>query len=125
MKAKKCFRENILTVKENAPVIQVHLQKDIVMLASVSGASGILAILDDKVLDQLYVLSRKAKAEVLSADGNARAVTELCETLDGVLKTYRMMRDEYFHRLEIEAERDDAEQRLQEAINAIQNAPAE
>jgi hypothetical protein len=33
------------------------------------------------------------------------------------------MRDEYHHRIEIELERDEAEQRLQEASNALQKSP--
>ncbi|MGC2164696.1 MAG: hypothetical protein WA632_01630, partial [Gallionella sp.] len=66
-----------------------------------------------------------AKAEALKASGTAPAIIELCETLERVLKNYRIIRDEYFHRIEIEAERDDAEQRLQDAINAIQNAPSD
>jgi hypothetical protein len=43
--------------------------------------------------------------------------------LEGILKSYRKMRDEYHHRIEIELERDDAEQRLQDVQNAIQKSP--
>jgi len=124
MKRIESFKENTLTVKDNTPVLQVHIQKDAVMLASIPGADNIYAVLDNNLLDKLHKQSRNAKAETLKADGTAGATAELCETLDGVLKVYRMIRDEHYHRIEIEAERDDAEQRLQDAIDAIQNIPS-
>lgn len=86
------------------------------MLASTAGIRGIFGVLDEKVLDKLFTQSRNARAD----NG---ATGELCDTLEAVLKTFRIIRDEYYHRLEIEAERDDAEQRLQDAINAIQAGP--
>ncbi len=88
------------------------------MLANITGANDPVAILDDKILDLLFVQCRNAKAEALKAGGSA--TLELFTTLDGVLKSYRNMRDEYHHRVEIELERDEAEQRLQAASNALQ-----
>ena len=93
------------------------------MLANITGTSNLVGILDDKVLDQLFAQCRNAKAEALKAGGNASATLELCTTLEGILKSYRKMRDEYHHRIEIELERDDAEQRLQDVQNAIQKSP--
>lgn len=92
------------------------------MLANVTGTDNTVAILDDKVLDLLFDQNRTARAEALKTGSNASASLELCTTLDGVLKSYRKMRDEYQHRLEIELERDEAEQRLQEAQNALQKS---
>jgi len=86
------------------------------MLASASGTGSIFGVLDEKLLDKLFAQSRNARAD----NG---AITELCDTLEAALKTFRIIRDEYYHRLEIEAERDDAEQRLQDAINAIHGSP--
>jgi hypothetical protein len=90
------------------------------MVANITGANNPVAIVDDQVLDLLFVQCRNARAEALKTSGSASATLELCTTLDGVLKPYRNMRDEYQHRLEIELERDEAEQRLQEASNALQ-----
>jgi hypothetical protein len=112
-----------MTTISNSPLLQVFDQEGPVMLANVAGTNNPVAILDDKVLDLLFVQCRNARAETLKTGGNASATLELCTTLDGVLKSYRKMRDEYHHRIEIELEREDAEQRLQEASNAIQKSP--
>ena len=107
----------------NLPGLQVIDRKDSVMLANITGTSDLFAILDDKVLDLLFAQCRNAKAEAQKAGENASAMLELCTTLEGILKSYRKMRDEYHHRIEIELERDDAEQRLQDVQNAIQKSP--
>jgi len=80
-----------------------------------------VAILDDQVLDQLFAQSRSARVGIPKTADDAGAVLELLATLDGILKPYRKMRDEYYHRLDIELEREEAEQRLQDATNAIRN----
>ncbi|MBI5430164.1 MAG: hypothetical protein HY938_06870 [Nitrosomonadales bacterium] len=92
------------------------------MLANIPGTGDPVAILDNKVIDQLFVQCRNARAEALKNGGDASATIELCTALDGVLKSYRKMRDEYLHRVEIELERDEAEQRLQDVQNAIQKS---
>jgi hypothetical protein len=112
-----------LTTISNPPPLQIFDRKDLVMLANISGTSNLVGTLDDKVLDQLFVQCRNAKEEALKAGGNASAMLELCTTLESILKSYRKMRDEYHHRIEIELERDDAEQRLQDVQNAIQKSP--
>lgn len=111
-----------MTTISNPPLLQVFDQEGSVMLANIAGTNNPVAILDDKVLDLLFVQCRNARGESLKTGGNASATLELCTTLDGVLKSYRKMRDEYQHRLEIELERDEAEQRLQEAQNALQKS---
>jgi len=116
----KTFKENTLTTISNLPLLQVRDQNGSVMLANIADTSNPVAILDDKVLDMLFDQSRNARAEALKTGGNASATLELCTTLDGVLKSYRKMRDEYHHRLDIELERDEAEQRLQKAQNELQ-----
>jgi len=114
----------LLTIS-NPPQIQVIDRKDSVMLASNPGASDLVGILDDRVLDQLFSLCRNARTEAQRSGGNAGGATlELCATLEGVLKSYRNMRDEHLHRLEIELERDEAEQRLQDALNALKKSPS-
>lgn len=112
--------ENTLTTISNSPLLQVVDQEGSVMLAKIAGADNPVAILDDKVLDLLFVQCRSARAEALKTGGNASVTLELFTTLDSVLKPYRKMRDEYHHRLEIELERDEAEQRLQDVQNEIQ-----
>jgi len=92
------------------------------MLANVTGSNSPVAILDDKVLDQLFVQCRNARAEAVNTGGDVKAIVELCTTLDGILKSYRKIRDEYHHRLDIELEREEAEQRLQDAMNEIQKS---
>jgi len=92
------------------------------MLANFAGESNPVAILDDKFIDLIFAQCRNARLEAVKAGGDMDATLELCTTLDGVLKAYRKMRDEYHHRLDIELERDEAEQRLQDAINAIQQS---
>lgn len=111
-----------MTTIPQAPLLQILDQNGSVMLAKITGAPNPVAIVDDKILDQLIVQCRNAKAEALKSEGNASAALNLCTTLEGVLKSYRKMLDEYHHRLEIELERDEAEQRLQEASNAIQKS---
>lgn len=111
-----------MTTISNSPLLQVFGQEGSVMLANITGANNPVAILDDKVLDLLFVQCRNARAEALKTGGDANATLELCKTLDGVLKSYRKMRDEYHHRLDIELERDEAEQRLQEAMNALKKS---
>lgn len=118
----KKLKENTLTTISNSPLLQVFGQEGSVMLANITGANNPVAILDDKVLDLLFVQCRNARAEALKTGGDANATLELCKTLDGVLKSYRKMRDEYHHRLDIELERDEAEQRLQEAMNALKKS---
>jgi hypothetical protein len=114
-------REKTLTTISNSPRLQVIDQAGAVMLANIAGTSDLAAILDDKVLDQLFVLCRNARMEAQKS--NAGATLELCTTLDGILKPYRKMRDEHHHRLEIELEREEAEQRLQDVQNEIQKSP--
>jgi len=109
-----------LTTNSNSPLLHVIDQNGSVMLANITGTNNPVAILDDKVLDLLFDKNRNARAEALKTGGNASAILELCTTLDGVLKSYRRMRDEYHHRIDIELERDEAEQRLQNAQNALQ-----
>jgi len=92
------------------------------MLASITGTSNLAAILVDELLDQFFAQCRNARAEAQNAGRNASATLELCTTLEGVLKPYRKMRDEYHHRVEIELEREDAEQRLQDVQNEIQKS---
>lgn len=111
-----------MTTIPDSPLLQIRDQSGSVMLANVTGTDNTVAILDDKVLDLLFDQNRTARAEALKTGSNASASLELCTTLDGVLKSYRKMRDEYQHRLEIELERDEAEQRLQEAQNALQKS---
>jgi hypothetical protein len=106
----------------NSSLLQVLDQDGSVMLANITGTNNPVAILDDKILDLLFVQCRNARAEALKMGGNASVTLELYATLDGVLKSYRKMRDEYHHRIEIELEREEAEQRLQEASNAIQKS---
>jgi hypothetical protein len=90
------------------------------MLAKITGSNNPVAILDAKVLDLLIVQSRDARAEALKAGGGLTATLELCTTLDGVLKSFTHMRNEYYDRIDIERERAEAEHDLQEAINALQ-----
>ena len=111
-----------MTTISKSPLLLVLDQDGSVMLANITGTNNPVAILDDKVLDLLSVQCRNTRAEALKAGGNASAPLELCATLEGVLKSYRKMRDEYHHRLDIELERADAEQRLQEASNALQKS---
>jgi len=111
-----------MTTISKSPPLQVFGQDGPVMLANITGAINPVAVLDDKVLDLLFVQSRNAKAEAQKTGNNASATLELCTTLDGVLKPYRKMRDEYHHRLDIELERDEAEQRLQDAMNALKKS---
>ena len=112
-----------MTTNSNQPLLQVSDQADSVMLANLPGTHNTVAILDDKALDRLFSLCRNARAEAQKAGDNAGATLELCTALEDVLKPYRKMRDEYHHRIEVELERDDAEQRLQEVQNAIQKSP--
>jgi hypothetical protein len=118
----KTFKENTLTTISNSPLLQVVDQEGSVMLANITGSNNPVAILEDKILDLLFVQCRNTRAEALKTGGNVNVTLELCTTLDGVLKSYRKMRDEYHHRLEIELEREEAEQRLQEASNALQKS---
>jgi len=111
-----------LTTISNSPPLQVTDQEGPVMLANFAGSSNTVAILDDKVIDQLFSLCRNARTEALKAGDNASATLELCTALEGILKPYRKMRDEYQHRLEVELEREDAEQRLQDVQNDIQKS---
>jgi len=118
----RIFRENAMTTTSKSPLLQVHGQVGPVMLANITGTNNPVAILEDKVLDLLFVQCRNARAEALKTGGDASATLELCTTLDGLLKSYRKMRDEYHHRLDIELERDEAEQRLQDAMNALKKS---
>ena len=111
-----------MTTNSNSPLLQVLGQKGSVMVANITGANNPVAIVDDQVLDLLFVQCRNARAEALKTGGDASATLELCTTLDGLLKSYRKMRDEYHHRLDIELERDEAEQRLQDAMNALKKS---
>jgi hypothetical protein len=111
-----------MTTISQSPLFQVLDQEGSVMLASIAGTNNPVAILDDKVLNLLIAQCRNARAEALKTGANASAVLELCTTLDGVLKSYRKIRDDYYDRLDIERERAEAEQRLQEATNAIQKS---
>lgn len=111
-----------MTTNPDSPLLQVVDRQDTVMLASIAGTHNSIAVLDDRVIDQLFALCRNAKTEAQQSGGKASATLELCTTLEGVLKTYRKMRDEYHHRIEIELERDDAEQRLQDVQNAIRKS---
>ncbi len=112
-----------MTTISDSPLLQVFGHDGPVTLAYFTGDNKPVAILDDKVLDLLFVQCRNARAEILKSGNDASATLELCTTLEGVLRSYRKMRDEYHHRLEIELEREEAEQRLQEASDAIQKSP--
>ena len=118
----KILKENTLTTISNSPQIQILGQKGSVSLANKTGTDGLVAILDEKFLDQLSVQCRNARSEVLKTGGNLSATLELCTTLDGVLKSFTHIRNEYYDRIDIERERDEAESRLQEASNALQES---
>jgi hypothetical protein len=109
-----------LTTISDSPLLQVLGQKGSVMAANITGSDNPVAILDDKVLDQLSVQCRKAKAEAMKTGDSASAALELCTTLDSVLKAYAHIRDEYYDRIDIERERAEAESRLQDASSALQ-----
>jgi hypothetical protein len=111
-----------LTTTSDSPPLQVFRQEGSVMLANFTGETNPVAVFDDKFIDLLFAQCRNARAEAAKAGSDATATFELCATLDGVLKSYRKIRDEYHHRLDIELEREEAEQRLQDAINAIQKS---
>jgi hypothetical protein len=108
-----------MTTNSILPLLQVLDQDGSVMLAQISGSDTTVAILDDKVLDLLYAQCRNAKAEAVKSDIDKNAALELCATLDGILKSYRKIKHDYTDRIEIERERAEAEQSLQEASNAI------
>ena len=111
-----------MTPISDSPLLQVLGQKGSVMAANITGSDNPVAILDDKVLDQLSVQCRKAKAEAVKTGESASAALELCTTLDGVLKAYAHIRDEYYDRIDIERERAEAESRLQDASSALQKS---
>jgi hypothetical protein len=116
------YKEVTLTTIPNSPLLQFIDQTNTVMLANFTGTTKSVAILDDTILDQLYTQCRNAKAEAQKTGNCVDATLELCTTLESVLKSYRKMRDEYHHRIEIELERDEAEQRLQDVQNEIQKS---
>jgi hypothetical protein len=99
--------------------LEVFGQQESVMLANAPGSAAPVAILDNKAVDLLFDQNRRAKAEAEQGGRNSPASLHLFATLDGILKSYRKMRDEYYDRIDIEREREEAEQRLQEASNAI------
>jgi hypothetical protein len=118
----KIFKENKMTTLPKAPLLQVLDQDGSVMLANIPGTNNPVAILDDRVLDLLFAQCRDARAEALKADGNVGAAFDLYRTLDGVLKSYMKIRNEYYDRIEIERERAEAELKLQGAINALKES---
>jgi hypothetical protein len=92
------------------------------MLANFTGGTNPVAVFEDKFMDQLFAQCRNARAEATKTGSDGNAILELFTALDAVLKSYRKIRDEYHHRLDIELEREEAEQRLQDAIDAIQKS---
>jgi hypothetical protein len=118
----RILKENTMTMISKLPLLQVFDQEGSVMLANITGTNDPVAILDDKIIDLLFGQCRNARAEALKIGGDVSATLELCTTLDGVLKPYRKIRDEYNDRLDIERERAEAEQRLQDASNALKNS---
>jgi hypothetical protein len=108
-----------MTTNSISPLLQVLDQDGSVMLAHISGSDTTVAILDDKVLDLIFVQCRNAKAEAVKTGIDKHAALELCNTLDGVLKSYRKIKHDYTDRIEIERERAEAEHSLKEASNAI------
>lgn len=109
-----------MTKISNSPQLQVLGQKGSVMVANITGSEHPVAILDDKVLGLLSAQCRKAKAEAMKSGDSTSAAFELSMTLDGVLKTFAHIRDEYFDRIDIERERAEAESRLVDASIALQ-----
>ena len=108
-----------MTTNSTSPLLQVLDQDGSVMLAHLPGSDTTVAILDDSLLDLLFAQCRKARAEAIKTGVDESAVLELCATLEGVLKSYRKIKHDYTDRIEIERERAEAEQSLQEASNAI------
>jgi len=90
------------------------------MLANITGVDNHVAILNEETIDLLRLQCRKAKAELQKAESGASAALELCTTLDGVLRAFAHVRNEYYDRIEIERERSEAEHKLQEATDALQ-----
>ena len=111
-----------MTTISQSPLLQVIDQDGSVMLANIAGTDNPVAILEDKVLDLLVAQCRNARAEALKSGGNASAALDLCTTLDGVLKSYAKIRNDYLDRIDIERERAEAELRLQKASNAIEKS---
>lgn len=112
-----------MTTISNSQQIEVLGQKDALMVANITGSDNPVAILGNKVVDQLAALCRKAKAEASISGDGASAALELCTTLDGVLKTCVHIRDEYYDRIDIERERAEAESRLMDASSALHKPP--
>ena len=120
------IQERIIIIEEirlttNDALLQVYNREGSAMLANFPASEQPYAVFDDKVVNQLFALCRTARMEAAKS-GGADAVLELCSTLEGVLKPYRKIRDEYYDRLEIEREREDAEGRLQDVQNDIQKS---
>lgn len=109
-----------MTTSSTSQQLEILGEKDTLVVANVAGLDNPVAILGNKVLDQLAALCRKAKAEATKAGDGASAALELCTTLDGMLKACAHIRDEYYDRIEIERERDEAESRLMDASSALQ-----
>jgi len=104
------------------PILQVLDQDGSVMLANIPGTNDPVAILDEIALGLLNAQCRNARAEALKRAGEAGATLELCATLDNILKSYSKIRNDYYDRIDIEREREEAELKLQEAINAIEKS---
>jgi hypothetical protein len=109
----------VTTISES-PSLQVLAKDGSVMLANISGANNPVAILEDKVLDLLFVQCRNARAEVQKAGGNESAALELCTTLGGILELYANIRSKYYGGVGIERERAAAQHELEEAIKALE-----
>ena len=92
------------------------------MLANFQGDEKPYAVFEDKAVDQLFALCRNARTEATQAGRDAKAALELSTILEGMLKSYRKIRDEYYDRLDIEREREEAEGRLQDVQNKIQKS---
>jgi hypothetical protein len=112
-----------MTTSIKLPQLQVLDREGSIMLAKVAGTDNAVAVVDDQVLNQLLVECRNAKAGALKTGEHASSVLDLCMSLESALKPYMKIRNDYFDRIDIERERAEAELKLQEAINGIENSP--
>lgn len=80
------------------PVIQILSAPGPVMIANLQGAINPVAIIDDSSLDLLAAQCRRAKDEALAnpGDANVGAVMALCDTLNGVLDEYKLVRNKFY-----------------------------
>jgi len=101
--------------------IQIHEKIEGVQLASIWGGENPVAIVEDKVLDKLYVQCERAKKQALENKDKCEidSILTLCNTLSEILVMYSNSRNSYYEGVGPDREVEELNIQIEDLVNEL------